>query len=199
MYYFLCSSLIDGITKVSNTSGTYGAFLKIDDQRKFKQLYLEERECVDNGKTNYCYCEDITNLIGNITGNILYLDPPYNSRQYPPYYHILETAVLYDNPAIYGITGRRPYDEKLSPFCMKEKALPAMLDIVSRAKFEHIYISYSTDGIIPYKGLVERLSELGEVEVFYKNYRRYKSNSAGTEGNFPEAKLKEIIIYVKKR
>lgn len=196
MFYLLSASLVDAITKVSNTSGTYGAFLKIDDQRKYKALELFPYHFTDNGQINEAYCMDIVELIDKISGDILYLDPPYNGRQYPPYYHILETAVLYDEPAIYGITGRRPYQELLSPFCMKDKALPAMLDIVQRAKFTDIYISYSTDGIMDYKELCNALAVVGDVKCYFKPYRRYKSNNGG--GN-TTTKVKEIIIYVKKR
>ena len=194
MFFLLSASLVDAITKVSNTSGTYGAFLKIDDQRKYKPLELSPFSFIDNGHTNEAYCMDIDKLIDNVSGDILYLDPPYNGRQYPPYYHILETAVLYDNPEIYGITGRRPYQELLSPFCMKDKALPAMVDLVQRARFSDIYISYSTDGIMDYKKLCDALSVVGTVKCFFKPYRRYKSNSGGEATN----RVKEIIIYVKK-
>ena len=195
MYYLLCASLIDAITKVSNTSGTYGAFLKKDDARKCKPIILKPIIITTNEKQNECYCENTLSLIHKVKGDVLYLDPPYNSRQYPPYYHILETAVLYDNPNIYGITGRRHYEEKLSPFCMKDQALSSMLQVVQYADFSNIYISYSTDGIIPYETMLDKLSNYGNVECFYRDYRRYKSNDGGDTKN----PLKEIIIYVKKR
>lgn len=195
MFYLLSASLVDAITKVSNTSGTYGAFLKIDDARKYKPILLEPIPITSNGKNNDCYCEDIRDVIKKVEGDILYLDPPYNSRQYPPYYHILETAVLYDAPNIYGLTGRRPYEEQLSPFCMKDQALPSMVDLVRKAAFPHIYISYSTDGIIPYRDLVRDLGQHGNVQCFFRDYRRYKSNDGGE----PKKQLKEIVIYVEKR
>jgi adenine-specific DNA-methyltransferase len=195
MYYLLAASLVDSITKVSNTTGTYGAFLKIDDPRKYREIQLLPFKFFDNQKENTSYCLDISDVIDGLQGDILYLDPPYNTRQYPPYYHILETAVLYDSPPIYGITGRRPYQEKLSPFCIKDKAMPAMLDIIKRAHFSNIYISYSTDGIIDYKELCEQLSAYGNVQCFFKPYRRYKSNDGGDGGK----RLKEILIHVRKR
>ena len=195
MLFLLSANLIDAITKVSNTSGTYGAFLKVDDKRKYKRLELMPVDFHDNQKDNEAYRSDIADIIDDLQGDILYLDPPYNSRQYPPYYHILETAVLYDAPPVYGITGRRPYQDSLSPFCMKEKALPAMLDIVKRAQFTDIYISYSTEGIINYETLCEELEIFGDVQYFFKPYRRYKSNGGGNG----EKDVKEIIIYVKKR
>lgn len=196
MYYLLIANLIDAVTKVSNTSGTYGAFLKADDPRKELPIQLEKSNFFDNCKTNQCFCSDIFDVINEISGDILYLDPPYNSRQYPPYYHILDTVTLYDNPAIYGKTGRRPYKEKLSPFCMLDKAKDALVEIVTKAKFNHIYISYSTDGIIDYNELIKDLERIGETKCFFMPYRRYKSNSKDTE--ITKTKLKEIIIYVQK-
>lgn len=197
-FYVYKASLIDAVTKVSNTSGTYGSFLKINDNRKFKSLWLEPRKVVDNGKVNECYCEDIHQVITHVSGDILYLDPPYNNRQYPPYYHILETVTLYDEPDIYGKTGRRHYEEKLSPLCMKDKAISSMISIVKEAAFKHIYISYSTDGIMPYKTLCDELEVYGTVKVFFKPYRRYKANSNGNIED-DKGKLKEMIIYVEKR
>lgn len=196
MYYLLIANLVDAVTKVSNTSGTYGAFLKQDDPRKDITIQLEKSVLFDNGKRNRSYCMDIRKAIEQVEGDILYLDPPYNSRQYPPYYHILDTVTLYDHPAIYGKTGRRPYSEKLSPFCMADKAKGALIDIISNAKFNHIYISYSTDGIVDYEELISDLKEIGDTKCFFMPYRRYKSNSKGTDT--AKNKLKEIIVYVQK-
>lgn len=196
MYHLLIANLIDAVTKVSNTSGTYGAFLKSDDPRKELPIQLEKSNLFDNGKRNQCFCSDIFDVINKVSGDILYLDPPYNNRQYPPYYHILDTVTLYDNPSIYGKTGRRPYKEKLSPFCMLDKAKDALVEIVAKAKFNHIYISYSTDGIINYNELIKDLKKIGETKCFFMPYRRYKSNSKDTE--ISKTKLKEIIIYVQK-
>lgn len=196
MHYLLIANLIDAVTKVSNTSGTYGAFLKQDDPRKDIPICLEKSILCSNSKNNQCFCKDIFEIIDRVSGDILYLDPPYNNRQYPPYYHILDTVTLYDEPAIYGKTGRRPYKEKISPFCMTDKAKAALVDIVSRAKFNHIYISYSTDGIIDHNELIKDLVKLGKTKCFFMPYRRYKSNSNDTE--ISKTKLKEIIIYVQK-
>lgn len=70
-----------------------------------------------------------------------------------------------------------------------------MVDIVRRARFGHVYISYSTDGIMNYEELCAQLKAFGTVECFFKPYKRYKSNSGGTGST----NVKEIIIYVKKR
>lgn len=53
MYFLLIANLIDAVTRVSNTSGTYGAFLKVDDPRKDLPLSLCASSFVDNGKKGY--------------------------------------------------------------------------------------------------------------------------------------------------
>ena len=41
--------------------------------------------------------EDASILVKNVSADIIYLDHPYNTRQYAPY-HVFETMALYDNP-----------------------------------------------------------------------------------------------------
>lgn len=192
---FLRASLIDAVTKVSNISGTYGAFLKKDDRRKYLDLKLRPLK-VPFGKnlSHQCHNEDAFELIDRIEGDILYIDPPYNDRQYPPYYHILETLALDDNPNIYGKTGRRPYDHMKSVLCYKGKAAAAFEDLIEKAKFKHIFLSYNTDGIIPIEELNEILKRHGSVQKNFKPYKRFKSNSNGKSVNG----LKEVLIYVEK-
>lgn len=194
-FYILLTSLIEAVTKVSNISGTYGAFLKFDEKRKNKELILEPIEIINSNKQHVCYCKDIFDLIDIVSGDILYLDPPYNQRQYPPNYHILETVTLYDNPKIYGKTGRRPYKDKLSPFCVKNRAADALELIIKKAKFKHIYLSYNTEGILSPHEIYAILSKIGNVELFEQFHRRYKSNGNGNKKN---GKLKELIFYVRK-
>lgn len=188
------ASLIDAVTRVSNISGTYGAFLKKDDPRKHHTLKLEAIDAIPSKEKHCCYNEDILTLMPKISGDILYLDPPYNQRQYPPYYHILETISLNDNPAIYGKTGRRPYKDKLSPFCVKYKVKQAFIRLLEKARFKHIFISYNTEGLLTTCEMKSILSQFGKSEVYFYSHRRYKSNSNGTNHN----KVKEILFYVRK-
>lgn len=193
-FYILLVSLIDAVTKVSNIAGTYGAFLKYDERRKHRPLTLKPINIIESNYNHKCYCEDIFNIIDKVRGDILYLDPPYNSRQYPPYYHILETVTLYDYPDIYGKTGRRPYDSKISPFCRKNEACKAINSVIEKANFKHIFLSYSTDGILTKRQIEGLLKKYGKTHVFEEGYRRYKSNNNGDK----KKKLKELLYYVKK-
>jgi adenine-specific DNA-methyltransferase len=139
--------------------------------------------------------EDANHLISRIEADIVYLDPPYNSRQYVPYYHILETATRWDSPAIYGKTGRRPYQEEMSQYCKKERVGQALSDLIVNAKCKHVLLSYSSDGLLTEEQIRAILSLKGDLKVYKRNYRRYKSNGGhslnGNKG------VNELLFYVK--
>lgn len=195
-YYYLLAGLIEGVPSVSNITGTYGAYLKHWDKRTFKDLEMARLDVVDNKRNNKCYNKDANKLIEELSGDILYLDPPYNSRQYAPNYHLLETISKYDYPEIRGVTGMRPYDDLKSSFCMKSEVADVFEDLISKAQFGNIVMSYSTDGLMT-SNEIERILKKHGIEESYKMYsipyRQYMSKKTKqTEC------LYEYIFYIKK-
>ena len=175
-YFYLVSLVIEATPFVSNIAGTYGAYLKNWDKRSFKKIELKPLNIIDNKKNNKSYNEDCNKLIKKIEGDILYLDPPYNSRQYLPNYHLLETIAKYDDPIIRGKTGIREYKNQKSNFCNKSFAEDALESLVENANFKYIILSYNSEGIITEKKL-EKLLKKYSKKLFKKyriNYRRYK-------------------------
>lgn len=196
-YYYLLAGLIEAVPSVSNITGTYGAYLKHWDKRTFKDLEMVRLDVIDNKRNNKCYNKDANKLIEELNGDILYLDPPYNSRQYAANYHLLETISKYDYPKIHGVTGLRPYDDLKSLFCIKNKASEAFEDLISKAKFGNIVMSYSTDGLMASDEIARILKKYG-IEDTYKMYsipyRQYMSKKTKqTEC------LYEYIFYIKKK
>lgn len=196
-YFYLLAALIEGIPSVSNTTGTYGAYLKQWDKRSFKELELLRLEVLDNGRNNKCYNEDALKLIDSLEGNIIYIDPPYNERQYAANYHILETISKYDYPEISGITGIRPYKEQKSPFCIKSQVNDVFEELISKAKFENIIMSYSNDGIMSEDDIETVLKKHGIPDTYKKYtipYRQYKSKKDNKQHT-----LCEYLFYIKKK
>ena len=109
-YFYLLSSLIAAVPYVSNITGIYGAYLKHWDKRTYNPLTLKKPDIIGAGHAIF-YNEDCDELLTKIKGDLLYADPPYNSRQYLPNYHVLETIARYDSPAIRGVTGMRDYSD----------------------------------------------------------------------------------------
>lgn len=195
-YYYLLAGLIEGVPFISNIAGTYGAFLKHWDHRANKTIELVKLDTIDNSKKNECYNDDANSLIRSIQGDILYIDPPYNSRQYAPNYHILETISRYDNPIIYGKTGMRPYNDLKSKYCLKNEVVNTFSDLIENANFKHIILSYSTEGIMGVNDIENILNKYGNPRTYKCKeipYRRYKHRAGNVEHN-----LHELLFYIEK-
>lgn len=195
-YYYLVACIIEGIPFVSNIAGTYGAFHKTWDRRSFKTYEVFDLPVTENGKKNMSYNEDGVELLKRISGDILYIDPPYNERQYLPNYHVLETAAKYDFPELKGVTGVRAYEGQKSNFCLKRSVVPAFDELIKNANFKHIILSYNTDGIMPISDIESIMKNYGMADTFeinYIPYRRFKSRS-----DTRTDELKEMLIYIAK-
>jgi len=125
---------------------------------------------------------------------LLYLDPPYNARQYAPNYHILETIARADSPPLRGVSGLRDYAEQKSEFCSRKTALRALSQIIEAADYQHLVLSYNEDGIMPDDEIMRLLKRHGKVAVMEKDYARYKSNNGGSG----RTRVKERAYRVKR-
>jgi adenine-specific DNA methylase len=98
----LLTSLNYSIDKIANTVGHYDAFIKKDiPKQKFKMKMLDID--IEKNQNNEIYNQDANTLIRDIECDILYLDPPYNSRQYCDAYHLLENLTLWQKPEVFGV------------------------------------------------------------------------------------------------
>lgn len=196
-YYYLVACIVEGIPFVSNISGTYGAFHKEWERRSYKKYELLRLPICTNGKNNTCFNGNGADVLKEISGDILYIDPPYNERQYLPNYHVLETAAKYDFPEVRGITAQRAYENNKSDFCSKAKVVGAFEELIANARFNHIILSYSTDGLMSVEEIERTMKKYGDpnsFKIYWIPYRRYKSRSTETK----EEKLKEMLVYIRK-
>ena len=195
-YYILLSSLIEAVPFVSNISGTYGAFLKFWEHRTYNDLNLKVPEIIINSHKNKALNEDGVKQCKRIKCDILYIDPPYNRRQYAPNYHILETIARYDNPHIKGVSGLRKYDELKSQFCNKESAKVALSNIVMQGNYKHLIFSYNNEGLLSDNEIQQILSLKGNiVEKRIVEYRRFKSHNRGINNH--KRRVEELLYYVR--
>lgn len=201
-YYYLLASLLESVTKVSNTSGTYEAFFDFWESRAVKPLILSPLDMHESSiisKNNQIYNEDTNKLVREISGDIAYIDTPYTITQYASAYHILETIASYDFPKIAGKTGRRQENRQMSEYSRKRKAKDSFEDLFRQLNFKHILISYSNQSLVPLDELVhlaENFATDGKVFVDRIGYREYKNLNASKKGG--GKKLEEVLIYFKK-
>jgi adenine-specific DNA-methyltransferase len=176
-YFYLLASLIESVPSVSNIAGTYGAYLKHWDSRTAKRLTLAEIEIGASSARNEVHNKDANELVESISGDVLYMDPPYNGRQYSSNYHVLETIARYDNPELKGKTGTRVDSSGTSDYCKKPRVAETFENLIEKADFKSLVISYSSEGLLGEDELVEMLKRHGNPKTLkFKKiaYRRYK-------------------------
>ena len=174
-YFYYLASLINSIDKFANTASVYGAFLKKIKKSASKDFVLEPLKIV-NGPVGHAYNEDINLLVKNIKGDVLYLDPPYNARQYCANYHVLETIAKYDNPILKGVTGLRDYTNQKSAFCSARTVEKAFDDLIKNAQFKFIFLSYNNEGLMSLEAIKNIMSKYGTYTYKTKDYRRFKAD-----------------------
>jgi len=195
-YYYLLSSLLNAVPFVANITGVYAAYLKFWDERTYKTLELTEPVIISNGKKNESYNCDYTELLSKKC-DLLYADPPYNSREYLPNYHILETIARYDYPEIHGVTGMRNYNDLKSVFCKKNTVASAFETMIRDCKCRYILISYNNEALLSTEELSDickRYAADDSFKLFEYDYRRYKNKIPNnTKG------LKEQLYLLRRR
>lgn len=193
-YFYLLSSLIEAIPFISNITGTYGAFLKHWDKRALKKLTLEPINVINNNKNNKAYNKDSNELIKEISADIVYLDPPYNKRQYASNYHVLENIARHNKPILKGVTNLFDYKPLKSDYSIQKKAYQALDDLLQNINATHIFLSYNNEGIISEAEITKLLSKYsinGKVTVEKIPYRKYKSKIASDSYN-----LYELLFHI---
>lgn len=198
-YYYLIACLIESVSKVANVAGVYGSYLKMWDPRAVKPLkFIHVEQLKENALyENEVYNKNIEELINDISGDILYLDPPYTKNQYSVQYHLLETIALYDDPDLKGKTGARDTSKQTSKFSKPGDVHIEFEKIIAKAKFKHIILSYSSDGIMSKEYIESVFKRYGKIETYefrkftYKQYLNSKAEK--------DEKHCEYLFYIEKK
>ena len=194
-YYFLLASLLESADKVANTASVYGAFLKKIKKSAAKPLVLEPADFDKTTRQHLVFQEDANVLIKRISGDILYLDPPYNARQYGANYHLLNTIARYDRFEPKGKTGLREYYK--SNYCKKSKVAQEFEALIAQANFNYIFLSYNNEGLMPSDQVKEIMQKYGTYRLVAKQYQRFKADKTQNRNHKATATEEYLHILVK--
>lgn len=175
LYYFLLCSLLECADKVANTASVYGAYLKNLKKTAQKKLVLVPADYELNENEHQVFNKDANELIKEIEGDILYLDPPYNARQYGANYHMLNTIAEYKPFVPSGKTGLRQYSR--SKYCSASFVKDEFDSLLKNAKFKYIFLSYNNEGLMPVDDIKAIMSKYGKYDLAQTNYQRFKADS----------------------
>ena len=177
-HIFLVALLVETVSLYSNIPGTYGAFNANWDSRSIRTFMLD-KEMVNNllAKNKHTtYNNDVREIISGINCDILYLDPPYNERDYSMYYHVLETISLYNNPSLNDNKTGTKKEYKRSKWCMKKDCITELDYVIANTSAKCVVMSYNNEGIMNIDEIEDLFKKYGTYSVETKMVKRFKCN-----------------------
>lgn len=196
-YYMLIASLLYTVDKIANTVGHFDAY--------FKKEFVEDSffmKPIDpiNTREIFIFQEDANILAKKIKSDVVYIDPPYNSRQYSRFYHVLETLTKWNSPKLYGVA-LKPEPENMSDYC-RNKAKDKFAELINDLNAQYLVVSYnntydsksnSSRNKIKLQEIEDILRAKGPTKVFEKNYRHFNAGNTNFNNH------KEYLFVTKVR
>lgn len=205
-YAILITSLLYAMDKIANTVGHYDAYRKnAAFEKKIVLNVLLPEEAIN--PNNACYNVDANELIKSIKCDLLYLDPPYNSRQYCDAYHLLENVARWKKPDVYGVARKMDRTLLKSDYCMIT-ATKAFQELIEKADTKYILLSYNnmsdkgndrSNAKISDEDIMRILSKKGKVTVFESNYKSFSTGKSDIKDNKERLFLCEVYGEEKKK
>jgi adenine-specific DNA-methyltransferase len=204
-HYLLLAALIEGADRVANTAGVYAAYIKEWQPNARRPLALAP-ELPVRGRGSVAHRADaveVARAAGEI--DLLYLDPPYNGRQYAGYYHIPEIIARgwFDSvPQVRGKTGLLEDGGPRSAWCQRRRAPAALRDLLAASGARHVLVSYNTEGLLSDRDLRAALAASsvdGRVRRFTTQYRRYRADSDREGRRYKGDEVGERLYYARLR
>ncbi len=190
-YYCLIASLMYTTDKIANTVGHFESFL--NRQPEEKGVALQMIEINPNIKPADIYNKDANELVKSISADVVYIDPPYNARQYVNFYHVLENLARWNKPTEFeGNSMKFKRNELKSNYCRANKAKELFEDLINNIKAKLIVVSYnntykagsiSSINTISSDDMIKILSEKGKVTIKEKDYKFFNAGKTDFDGH----------------
>ena len=194
---FLITSLIYAMDKVANTVGHYDAYRKNMDS--FNPIFLRVPELNLNNE-NEIFCTDANKLVREIKADLVYIDTPYNSRQYGDAYHLLENITEWNKPEVTGVAMKMINRQHIKSNYSTQKAPIAFDDLIQNIDAKYILVSYNnmakkgncrSNAKISNEEIISILKKRGEVTVFETPFQAFTTGMSNIEDH------KELLYLCK--
>jgi adenine-specific DNA-methyltransferase len=201
-YHTLLACLIEAADRVANTTGVYAAFVKSWQSNAKRPLELRRHTLVRGNHCSATQADALAAVQQAGDFDLLYLDPPYNARQYAGYYHLPELIARgwYGDPVrMRGKTGLIDDVTVRSPWSSSRRCEDAFEALVASAHCRHIVMSYNAEGIIPERTIERVLKQYGRRATYYRHshaYRRYRSDADSDIRRYRGDEVREYLYCV---
>lgn len=183
----LLAALLEAVDRVANTAGTYYAFLRTFYRKANTPFRMRAIEPVPSGKKHAVYWGDACRLVSRTRTDVLYLDPPYNERDYAAYYHVPEMLAREIAPRVRGRSARAVCRHLgRSRFNSRSTAAECLRKVVMAANASLLILHYSTHGLVDHEEIMDCLKERGSTRWMTWRCRRYSTKrGCKSESQFP--------------
>jgi len=212
-YYILLAALLEAADAVANTAGIYAAYIKRWQSNALRTLRLRPPSFAAAvsprvaGAARRARCEarqgDVSALAPTLGRfDLLYLDPPYNTRQYSGYYHIPELIARgwFDEPPILrGKTGLLAGAQK-SAWSTRSGCIAALDRLLADTDAGQVVMSYNSEGIIPEAEIVRLFRDHGRPATYRRitrTYQRYRSDRPSATRHYKSDTVREHLYCVR--
>ncbi len=195
----LITSLLYAMDKIAKTCGHYDAYRKGAEFDKPLELLVPLAE-VHNNPCNQCYNVDANELVKSLSVDLIYIDPPYNSRQYCDAYHLLENVARWEKPKVFGVARKMDRTKLKSKYCTRS-ATEAFEELIRDITAKYILLSYNnmaekgndrSNAKISDDDIMRILRNKGTVKVFSESYKPFTTGKS----DIPENKERLFLCTV---
>lgn len=195
-FCILLASLLYSFDRCANTVGHYEAFIKGKEIRS--KFVYELVEPIGTNNNIEIYRADSNELAKRISADVAFIDPPYNSRQYSRFYHVMETITKWEKPKLTGIA-MKPPEENMSDYC-RNSAPTVFSELIESLDARYIVVTYnntydskssSSRNKITLEQIKETLEKKGETQIFEKDYHRFNAGKTGASNH------KELVFITR--
>ena len=187
----LITSLLYAMDKIANTVGHYDAYRKMGDLNKKLELCMLDLKSNTNNKNNKIFNEDSNELVRNLKADVVYIDPPYNSRQYSDAYHLLENVAMWEKNEVHGVAKKMEQNGIRSKYCSVSAPL-VFKDLIENIDAKYIIVSYNNMGKkgagrsqakISDEDIINTLCKKGKVKVYETDFKEFNTGKTHIENH----------------
>ena len=186
----LITSLLYAMDKIANTCGHYDAYRQGVEFEKHLELAVPQPDEHLN-ENNVCYNMDTNELAADMEADLVYIDPPYNSREYCDAYHLLENVARWEKPEVFGVARKMDRTALKSDYCT-QKATAAFEKLIDSIHAKYILLSYNnmaekgndrSNAKISDDDIMRILNKKGRVKVFAEDYKAFSTGKSDIKEN----------------
>ena len=158
---------------------------------------------IDYSNTNFdIYRQDANELVRKVKADVAFVDPPYNSRQYSRFYHVLENITKWEKPELEGVA-LKPKAENMSDYC-KNSAPAAFADLIANIDAKYIVVTYnntynskstSSKNKITLEEIESILKKKGSTRIEAKEHPYFNAGKTNLENHKEYVFITEVGVH----